>query len=1344
MNEQREALTLPWVLLVLVLLMLALLIWLWQDAGRRIGATNQSQPSEVAAAYLQAETQTLTDGAPNLPALLERLAQTNLALGHLERAEGAIRRLERQPGTGSREGVLLLRLEAQRTALFRSPPGKAQRLALVRQLDALWQQVPQGRWTGPQLLILWDLARSVDAWQTLQWLNLQLDPLDPGHRVVRWREVARSALSQGQFEAASQADFMIQRLALDPSQQRQAFQAGLEALLAGNQTARACLAAQSHLPALTPDSATLTLVLRVALMGECHQLALDMARRLMVFSQTAGTFSPARGEVQRVNRWAVHRLSWNFERSGLQRVATDLAPPPLPDGTYELMYEAFVQNQQLPEAIRLAHKALEHHLNDERWEHRLAQLYEWNGQPRLALEHWLIEARHNQNPEAWERVTQLSRQLNEVPVYLEALQQSLRFHPHAGLLINQIVATQERLGQPEQALATLKDNAQGSLRVPLLEHYAQLAVIVGADDQARATYETLQQEFGASAYYAMALADIDQRQGHLERALADLEAVRPEMDHDPRDAPFWRQYADLAILNHREKQADQAYRNLLDSGLFALPTAANPSTQTAEQRAALLDDLGHLQAFYANYPYDAARLHELEFRLAGHWEALQSALETYMTIGAWGRVETLMNQITLAQRQSFSRYSNWRVLRARYERHLGNARAVSANLRQALALAPQSEGERINLLWALIDLDRPRELREALRRWEGSIQNAPVYFSVASAGYLKLGKARIALTYLYRLSTAQRSDPAGLLLMAEAQEQLGHDTQAWRLRRQAWRQFVQALQTAAGAATMTRSRVGHAQPLFGLEPREALANPEAPDLQRAALGPLFQNGDQALGSYRRLLRQVLSYQSSGAIPGSHLGPIEALQDNLGIEAQTCPSLLSLAKSADWAHQINCVDPTAVLELFIAWAVTLDAQDLALRLERASRLTHDPANLHLSVAMLTQDRDTLTALIDDPERLQAAPRKLEVLQRLGRTSQLQTAAFEAVTEAPDATDLQSTLRGLLLAPVSFLGERTGPMTNAYWSPMDSNSPNLVFQSSMTRWNSLQYQEHALGWEDWLNAEWGIALESVERQTQLTGGADLSRVPSRDLSNILTLRDHLADYEWLFSVGERRTDYLNNTYLASVQTQSDPALRTRLTVGWHQFSGLTPALQVAGMKDLIELDGEWDLSTRTYVQGTVEVDRFSGQNGLSLGHGDLGTVEMGYHLWVEPTDLTARVMTFQGQNQSSGQPLGELVRYLPGDVRGQNPFALPETIAQTGFLLSWNGVVRNAQSPRGDWQPYADVGVIHDRQGGGMPQLNVGLAGSVAGADQAKIYYFHVTTPGSSQSFSQFGLNYRYFY
>ncbi len=1344
MNEPREALTLPWVLLFLVLLTLALLIWLWQDAGRRISATHQSRPSEVAAAYLQAETQTLTDGAPNLPALLERLAQINLALGHLARAEEAIRRLERQPVKDSREGALLLRLEAQRTAMFSSPPGSAHRLVLAGRLDELWRQVPQGHWTGPQLLILWDLARSVDAWQTLQWLNLQLEPLDPGHRMTRWREVARSALSQGQFEVAAQADFTLQRLAADPGQQRQAFQAGLEALVAGNQAARACLAAQSHLPALTPDSATLTLVLRVALMGECHQLALDMARRLMVFSQATGTLSPVREEVRRASHWPVHRLSWNFEPSGLQRVATVQLPTPLPEGTYELMYEAFVQNHQLPEAIQLTHKALKHHLDDERWEHRLAQLYEWNGQPRLALEHWLIEARHNQNPEAWERVTQLSRQLNEVPIYLEALQQSLRLHPKAGLLINQIVATQERLGQPEQALATLKENAQGSLRVPLLEHYAQLSVIVGADDQARATYETLQREYGPSVYYALALADIDQRQGHLEQALADLEGMRPEMEHDPRDAPFWRHYAELAILNRREEQADQAYRNLLDSGLFALPTAANPSSLTSEQRATLLDDLGHLQAFYANYPYDAARLQELEFRFTGHWEALQSALETYMTMGAWDRVDILMGQLTLAQRQTFSHHSNWWVLRARYGRHLGKARAVSANLRQALALGPQSEGERINLLWALIDLDRPRELREALRRWEGSMQNAPVYFSVASAGYLKLGKARWAMGYLYRQSPARRSDPAWLLLMAEAREQLGHDTQAWRLRRQAWRQFVQALQNSAGAPKMTRLRVGHAQPLFGLGPREALENPDAPDLQRAALGSLFQNGDQALGSYRRLLRQVLSYQSSGAIPGSHLGPIGALQDNLGIAVQTCPSLLSLAKSADWAHQINCVDPTAVLELFIAWAVTLDAQDLALRLERASRVTHDPANVHLSIAMLTQDRDTLTALIDDPEQRQAAPRQLEVLQRLGRTSQLQTAAFEAVAEAPDAPDLQSTLRGLLLAPVSFLGERTGPMTNAYWSPMDSNSPNLVFQSSMTRWSALQYQEHALGWEDWLNAEWGIALESVDRQTQLTGGSDLVRLPSRDLSNMLTLRDHLPDYEWLFSVGERRTDYLNNTYLASVQSQSDPALRTRLSVGWHQFSGLTPALQVAGMKDLIEMDGEWDLSARTYVQGTVEVDRFSGQNGLSLGHGDLGTLEMGYHLWVEPTDLTARVMAFQGQNQSTGQPLGELGRYLPSNQRGQNPFALPGTIAQTGFLLSWNGVVRNAQSPRGDWQPYADAGVIHDRQGGGMPQLNVGLAGSVAGADQAKIYYFHVTTPGSAQSFSQFGLNYRYFY
>lgn len=1345
MNERREALVPLWTLLTLVSFLLALLTWLWQDAGGLMKGALQARPSEVAAAYLQAQTQTLPDGAPNLPSLLERLAQMDLALGHLERAEGVIRRLDHQPGEGSRERVLLLRLEAQRSALFQTRPESPARTPLARALEAGLQQVPQGHWTAPQLLVLWDLARSVEAWQTLQWLTVQLDPLDPGHTLGRWREVARSALGQGQFEVSAQVDFTMVHLAVDPGQQRQAFQAGLQALLAGNQVEHACVAARTHLPALQADSATLTLVLRVALMGGCHPLALEMARRLMVFSQAAASFRVgARGHASSAMPRVPSVRGAPVERSWLRRVALEPPATALSAQTYEWMFDAFVQNQQLPEAIRLAQRALQHHVDDPRWEPRLAQLFEWNGQPRPALEQWLGWARRNQDPAVWERVSELARQLNEVPVYLEALQQQLRFHPHEGLLIERIVATQERMGQPEQALATLKDNATGSLRVTMLEHYAQLSVTVGADDQARAAYASLQQEFGPSVAYALALEDIDQRQGHLAQALADLEVVRPDRTQDPRDAPFWRRTAELAILNQREELADQAYRNLLDSGLFALPATTGQAPMKAEERATLLDDLGHMQAFYANYPYDAARLQELEFRLGGSWEALQSALEAYMTVGAWSRVDALMRQLTQAQRHSVAKRSEWHVLRARYARHLGQSRLVSDHLRQALALASQSEGARINVLWALIDLDRPRELRAALHRWEPAMHNNPVYFSVASAGYLKLGEARRALPFLQRQPSAHHPDPAWLLLMAEAREQLGHDTQAWRLRRQAWRLFARALQDATAPRKDSRARNGRALPLFVSGTREALENTDSPTLQRAALGALFQSGDQTLGSYRRLLRKALSEQTSSPISGSHLGTIGALQDNLGIQASRCPTLLALARTVDWARHLDCVDPSAVLELFIDWAVTLDAQDLALRLDQVSRLTHDPANLHLSSALLTGDRETLTALLDDPERVQAAPRRLEILQRLGRTAQAQTAAFEAATEAPDAVALQTTLRGLLLTPMSLLGERIGPVTNAYWSPQDSNTPNLVAQSSTTRWSSLQYREQALGWEDWLNAEWGISLESVERQTQLTPGADLARVPSRDFSNGLTVRKHQADFEWLFSVGERRTDYLNQTYLASVQSQADPALRTRLTLGWHQFAGMTPALQVAGMKDLLELDGEWDLSSRAYVQGSVEWDRFSGQNGLSLGRGDLGTLETGVHLWVEPTDLTARFLILQGQNQSSGQPLGDLLRYLPATGLAQNPFALPATIAQTGFLLSWNGVGRNVQSPRSDWQPYADAGVIHDREGGTMPQLNLGLVGSLLGGDQAKLYYFHVTTPGSSQSFSQFGLNYRYFY
>ena len=113
-------------------------------------------------------------------------------------------------------------------------------------------------------------------------------------------------------------------------------------------------------------------------------------------------------------RAMVHRLELDIQRAlvrlgwclgGLLATAgTAAAAPagapgtlglPFDERIYSLAYDAFLGNRNLADAFRVADSAVRQRPDDLAWRERLAKVAEWHGQPRVALDQWLLLARRD-------------------------------------------------------------------------------------------------------------------------------------------------------------------------------------------------------------------------------------------------------------------------------------------------------------------------------------------------------------------------------------------------------------------------------------------------------------------------------------------------------------------------------------------------------------------------------------------------------------------------------------------------------------------------------------------------------------------------------------------------------------------------------------------------------------------------------------------------------------------------------------------------------------------------------------------------------------------------------------
>lgn len=584
---------------------------------------------------------------------------------------------------------------------------------------------------------------------------------------VDWfAEQSRSYLAAGEYEAAAEVLMIARRRELRPLAARRLYFEAEGVMRQSGRVADALALAERELRGLANDPEVLEYLTRLALAAGRPDIASKYARQMLKLSL-----------LQQLERAAWARL-WGDVQLRLATAEVEPATgngtrgePQLPfdDRRYTLGYEVFLANRELDEAWRVAASAVRQAPDNAAWRLRLAQVSEWSGRPQEALRHWRWLAEHGENGEATDALLRLAPGLFDDEALILGLRQRVAERPGDDRLLGALVDAYERIGDPEAAIAYLREISRRRPERAVLQALADIAERAADLPLAIATLRDMDARFGADVARAFKRSGFHLLRGELRAAYDALEAARDQALAS--DVSYWRRLGNIAQLLQRDDTAEAAYARMIGAGIAS-----------ANDYDVLIDLLA------AEEPARAADLAVQAWRHFPAPDRLLRALDLYAAAGAWpafGRVLGELDAAALASAQADPRFLR---LRARYLRETGQGAAALADLRQLLVLTPQDAEAREAFLWQLIDRRDTSTLRRVLAKHEAIWARDPALHDVLAAAWMALSLPRVALDrYLAPRAATHRGDFLWMMNLADAYEQDQQAERAWRLRAAAWR-----------------------------------------------------------------------------------------------------------------------------------------------------------------------------------------------------------------------------------------------------------------------------------------------------------------------------------------------------------------------------------------------------------------------------------------------------------------------------------------------------------------------------------------------------------------------------
>ncbi len=417
--------------------------------------------------------------------------------------------------------------------------------------------------------------------------------------------------------------------------------------------------------------------------------------------------------------------------------------------------------------------------------------------------------------------------------------------------------------------------------------------------------------------------------------------------------------------------------------------------------------------------------------------------------------------------------------------------------------------------------------------------------------------------------------------------------------------------------------------------------------------------------------------------------------------QTLRELLRLDRDAENKHS----NPAA--ELAIGWLqergehqaqrAFLWHQYLRSRNNRANR----PLWAEITVALVQDDRDEAALLLD--RFGESLPRydRINAARRVGDLRRAQTDAFETQTQQTDDDPLHQQLSESLLAFSDHAGVG-------------------VLQRQL---GSIDEQVTAAQGRLMLSPRLGFDYEIGRVQRHVQRPQDMRKVPDESFGR---LQAH-----WQHQDGQTRV-LLENRHATASYTpfqieHEEPVserLTLRLSLGTDLPSPETLMLRVAGKKDRVSFGLRQQLTRRDQIEFEYARERFQLQSGPALGRGSFTRLSWTHGLRQETPDLEFNAFWSRHRFDQRADP--NQIRAEHASVAALLPLELtslsathfvPENFDLFGLRLSTQ--VRYQQQYTRAWRPFASLGLTHHSRQGLSYDLQLGLAGSVFGADHLSL-------------------------
>ena len=607
-------------------------------------------PDELSIAYLQQVLRT----HPGDRAARLLLARQQQALGHWDAAEDSFRLLA---GGGDRIATQaeLALLDLERARLDAMPATDAERPLRQQQTLAALRLVAPAPLGPEQLARLADTALALEAPADAAEIYERLAALDAANqhdwllRAARWRRAT------GALDASVALYQKASEVAPAEWAAREDVLMAVEVLTAADRAARALDATDAALGRWPTD------------------------RRLL---DRGVTLALARGDAGRAKRWSERLIQLGPDQDAWLRRHLDVE----------------LGSGDVATAFTVAQRLVARHPEDRALRRKLAETAMWSGHPDEALDAWAWLASKGEGPsteEASRRTLALGHDLFDHGRVAEVLERKVA----AGTItLEELLDLSDALesdGRPERARAVLEqveprfvgERSYWTERGEVAEHVGDLA-------GALAVVEQLQRRFGPRSDDMIHEVELLWAIGTPDEALAAARRAAPMMTDDA--VGFWRLYGDLAWNEEADEDAEASYLRL-----WAL-----------DQRDATVADRLVTLAGGRRHVDEVIRVGGEGFTRFASPALLVAALDAAADADRWDDVRHLVGLVHAGARESVvSDQAGFWSAEGRLLSHDGNARGAVEAFTKVVALSPEDEGAREDLMWARVDaaLDRDPE-----------------------------------------------------------------------------------------------------------------------------------------------------------------------------------------------------------------------------------------------------------------------------------------------------------------------------------------------------------------------------------------------------------------------------------------------------------------------------------------------------------------------------------------------------------------------------------------------------------------------------------------------------------